>query len=36
MSCGTPLIASDIPVHRWVNGEAAEYFIRTTRSSSAP
>lgn len=26
MACGTPLIASDIPVHRWVYGDAAEYF----------
>lgn len=26
MACGTPLIASDIAVHRWVYGEAAEYF----------
>ena len=26
MACGTPLIASDIPVHRWVYGQAAEYF----------
>jgi glycosyltransferase involved in cell wall biosynthesis len=26
MSCGAPVIASDIPVHRWVYGEAAEYF----------
>jgi glycosyltransferase involved in cell wall biosynthesis len=26
MACGTPVIASDIPVHRWVYGEAAEYF----------
>jgi hypothetical protein len=26
MSCGTPVIASDIPVHRWVYGDAAEYF----------
>lgn len=25
MACGTPLIASDIPVHRWVYGDAAEY-----------
>ena len=25
MACGTPVIASDIPVHRWVYGEAAEY-----------
>jgi glycosyltransferase involved in cell wall biosynthesis len=26
MACDTPLIASDIPVHRWVYGDAAEYF----------
>ncbi len=26
MACGTPLVASDIPVHRWVYGDAAEYF----------
>jgi glycosyltransferase involved in cell wall biosynthesis len=26
MSCGTPVIASDIPVHRWVYGDAAVYF----------
>lgn len=26
MACGTPLIASDIAVHRWVYGEAATYF----------
>jgi glycosyltransferase involved in cell wall biosynthesis len=26
MSCGAPVIASDIPVHRWVYGDAAEYF----------
>ncbi len=26
MACGTPVIASDIPVHRWVYGEAATYF----------
>jgi len=26
MACGAPVIASDIPVHRWVYGEAAEYF----------
>lgn len=26
MACGTPLLASDIPVHRWVCGDAAEYF----------
>ncbi len=26
MACGTPLIASDIAVHRWVYGDAAEYF----------
>ena len=26
MACGTPLIASDIPVHRWVYGDAAKYF----------
>ncbi len=26
IACGTPLIASDIPVHRWVYGDAAEYF----------
>lgn len=25
MACGTPVIASDIPVHRWVYGDAAEY-----------
>ncbi len=25
MGCGTPVLASDIPVHRWVYGEAAEY-----------
>lgn len=25
MACGAPVIASDIPVHRWVYGEAAEY-----------
>lgn len=25
MACGTPLVASDIPVHRWVYGDAAEY-----------
>jgi len=26
MACGTPLVASGIPVHRWVYGDAAEYF----------
>jgi hypothetical protein len=26
MACGTPVVASDIPVHRWVYGDAAEYF----------
>ena len=26
MACGTPVIASNIPVHRWVYGNAAEYF----------
>jgi glycosyltransferase involved in cell wall biosynthesis len=26
MACGTPVLASDIPVHRWVYGDAAEYF----------
>ncbi|MBB3172503.1 hypothetical protein FHR90_000309 [Endobacter medicaginis] len=26
MSCAAPLLASDIPVHRWVCGDAAEYF----------
>jgi glycosyltransferase involved in cell wall biosynthesis len=26
MSCGTPVLASDIPVHRWVYGDAAQYF----------
>ena len=26
MACGTPVIASDIPVHRWVYGDAAAYF----------
>jgi glycosyltransferase involved in cell wall biosynthesis len=26
MACGTPLIASDIAVHRWVYGDAAVYF----------
>ena len=26
MACGTPVISSDIPVHRWVYGSAAEYF----------
>ena len=26
MACGTPVIASDIPVHRWVYGDAAQYF----------
>ncbi len=26
MACGTPVIASDIPVHRWVYGDAATYF----------
>jgi len=25
MACGTPVIASDIPVHRWVYGPAASY-----------
>ncbi len=25
MACGAPVIASDIPVHRWVYGDAAEY-----------
>ena len=25
MACGTPVIASDIPVHRWVYGDAAAY-----------
>ena len=25
MACGTPVIASDIPVHRWVYGDAADY-----------
>ena len=25
MACGTPVLASDIPVHRWVYGDAAEY-----------
>lgn len=25
MACGTPVVASDIPVHRWVYGDAAEY-----------
>jgi glycosyltransferase involved in cell wall biosynthesis len=26
MACGAPVIASDIPVHRWVYGDAAAYF----------
>ena len=26
MACGTPVVASDIPVHRWVYESAAEYF----------
>ncbi len=26
MACGAPVLASDIPVHRWVCGDAAEYF----------
>ena len=26
MACGAPVLASDIPVHRWVYGDAAEYF----------
>ncbi len=26
MACGAPLVASGIPVHRWVYGDAAEYF----------
>ena len=26
MQCGTPVLASSIPVHQWVYGEAAEYF----------
>ncbi len=26
MACGAPLLASDIPVHRWVCGGAAAYF----------
>ncbi len=26
MACGTPVIASGIPVHRWVYGDAALYF----------
>ncbi len=26
MACGTPVIASDIPVHRWVYADAARYF----------
>ena len=26
MACSTPVIASNIPVHRWVYGNAAEYF----------
>jgi glycosyltransferase involved in cell wall biosynthesis len=26
LACGAPLIASGIPVHRWVYGDAAEYF----------
>ncbi len=25
MACGAPVLASDIPVHRWVYGDAAEY-----------
>ncbi|GBQ22348.1 glycosyltransferase [Tanticharoenia sakaeratensis NBRC 103193] len=26
MACGAPVFASDIPVHRWVCGDAVEYF----------
>lgn len=26
MACGAPVLASDIPVHRWVYGDAAAYF----------
>ncbi len=26
MACGAPVLASDIPVHRWVYGDAATYF----------
>ena len=26
MACGAPVLASDIPVHRWVCADAAEYF----------
>lgn len=26
MACGAPVLASDIPVHRWVCGDAAKYF----------
>lgn len=26
MACGAPVLASDLPVHRWVYGAAAEYF----------
>ncbi len=26
MACGAPVLASDIPVHRWVCGDAAAYF----------
>lgn len=26
MACGAPVLASGIPVHRWVYGDAAEYF----------
>ncbi len=26
MACGAPVLASDIPVHRWVYGDAAVYF----------
>ena len=26
MACGAPVLASNIPVHRWVYGDAAEYF----------
>ncbi len=26
MACGAPVIASDIPVHRWVYGDSPEYF----------
>jgi glycosyltransferase involved in cell wall biosynthesis len=26
MACGTPVLASDIATHRWVYGDAAEYF----------